>query len=471
MEGWGNRVSNGKQKKDLLGKLVARLETAAPYADALSIENRTCRLMRDKSDTDFFASGDSGVKLRAFDGEKFHEACVQGWQPALLHAETQRLLSRLKEHPAQGKPLALKVGRETIDKEFSVHAKVDHARVPIGEKAQLLARLQRRILADGAFVNCQVSYREEEEQRVFVSRHRRLSSTWSGCTVALSPFAMSAQGQARSDSFMRFANGFEVASIDDAELSAFLARTARLKDAARIAPGAYTAVLSPQVSGLLAHESFGHGMEADMIMRGRAKASEFLGKRIAGAKVSICEDATIAGTHGFLFFDDEGMLPQRVYLVERGMVREPITDLLSASRAGFSRTANGRAEAFDHKVYARMTNTFFLSGKDDPKDMIKGVKDGVYIHSGSSGIEDPRGWGVQIAGLVCERIRKGKLTGELYYEASLGGYLPDILAGISAVGKDFDVAKDVGFCGKNHKEWVRVASGGPHLLVDKVELS
>lgn len=464
-------MSISKQKKDILSRLVAKLETVAPYADALYSENHTRRLAKDNADTEFTAHADAGVKIRAFDGKQFHEISVQGWQPDLLQIETQKLATRLKDRTVDGKTIQLKILKEHADEEYTVAFEKDPRTVSMQEKANFITQLHKRVMATPGFVSCQVGYREEEEIRVFVSKTKKLASTWTGCTVSIVPFVKTQDGQTRNDFYTSFANGYEVTKLNETELKAFLTRTTHLKSAKRITPGKYTVILHPTVAGLLAHESFGHGMEADTIMHGRARAAEYLGKKISSVKVNICEDASLEKTHGFLFFDDEGVQPKRTFLVERGIVKQPITDLFSASKSNHSRTANGRAESFDHKTYARMTNTFFLPGPDDPQKMIKEVKDGLYLHSGSSGMEDPKGWGVQISGILCERIKNGKLTGELFYEASLSGFLPDLLGNIKAVGKNFEIIKDVGFCGKNHKEWVRVSSGGPHLLIEKVELS
>jgi TldD protein len=95
----------------------------------------------------------------------------------------------------------------------------------------------------------------------------------------------------------------------------------------------------------------------------------------------------------------------------------------------------------------------------------------MFLHSGSSGMEDPKGWGVQISGIVCERIKNGKLTGEFFYEASMTGYLPTILGNVTAISKQADLTGDAGMCGKGHKEWVRVSSGGPYITIKDVDLS
>jgi TldD protein len=464
-------VHDVKELKALLGKLVGQLEAVAQYADALYIENRSLVFEKDRTGISTRSGADAGVKIRAFDGLQYHEVCIAGWQPTLLQQEVQTLIARLKSKPA-GKAITLKVERDIKEKDFTTEPVIDPAAVPVEEKTAAITKAYDQVMAHSAeFINCEVVYKEKEERRVFVNRYKKLSSKWTGCNFIIVPFVQTNDGQTRYDYFNQFRHGFEVAKIDQVKLKEFLGRALKVKHAGRITPGKYTSVLSPNVTGLLAHESFGHGMESDMIMRGRAKAEEFLGKRIATAKVSICDDPSLRDTHGSLFFDDEGVLPARTFMVRNGMVTAPITESYSASKRGFARTANGRTESYDHKSYARMTNTFFLPGKDDVKTMIKGVKNGLYLHHAGSGMEDPKGWGVQIAGVLCERIKNGKLTGELIYEATLTGYLPRILGNIAAVSKDFSICDDAGYCSKGHKEVVRVSSGGPHLLIKELDLS
>jgi TldD protein len=465
-------LAETKEMKALLSKLVNQLEAVAPYADALYSENTNRALTKDKTGTEAHSDANAGVKIRAFDGLQYHEVCIQGWQPQLLQSEVQHLITRLKSRPITGKTVTIKLDREMVEKEFSTQGSINPATIPISEKSHMITQYHEKVLKfSPEFVNCRVSYREEEERRVFVNRYKKLSSNWIGCTLVIMPFVQTADGSVRYDYSPHFGNGYEATKLSDEKLHEMLKRALKIKAAGRIPPGAYTAVLSPNVTGLLAHESFGHGMESDMILRGRAKAEEFLGKKIAAAKVNICEDPSVPHTHGTVFFDDEGVLASRTFLVKAGIVTAPITESYSAAKRGFTRTANGRAESFDHKVYARMTNTFFLQGKDDPKQMIKDVKNGIYLHYGTSGMEDPKGWGVQIAGIVAERIKGGKLTGEFFYEVSISGYLPKILSNITAVGKDFTINDDVGFCGKGHKEYVRVSSGGPHLTIKELDLS
>ncbi len=59
-------------------------------------------------------------------------------------------------------------------------------------------------------------------------------------------------------------------------------------------------------AGFLAHEAFGHGVEADMIVKERARAAHYLGRMVASPLVSMIDDPSLEGLNGFYFFDDEG---------------------------------------------------------------------------------------------------------------------------------------------------------------------
>ena len=42
-------------------------------------------------------------------------------------------------------------------------------------------------------------------------------------------------------------------------------------------------------------------------------------------------------------------------------------------------------------------------------------------------MEDPKGWGIQLEALYAEKIKDGKLTGEVFSPVVVTGYVPDIL--------------------------------------------
>ena len=103
-----------------------------------------------------------------------------------------------------------------------------------------------------------------------------------------------------------------------------------------------------------------------------------------------------------------------------------------------------------------------LAVKYFPEEMIASVKDGFLLESPSSGMEDPKNWGIQCMVSYGREIKDGKLTGRIFSPIVLTGYVPDLLGSISMMSETPELSGS-GFCGKGHKEWVNVSDGGPYI--------
>ena len=235
-----------------------------------------------------------------------------------------------------------------------------------------------------------------------------------------------------------------------------------LLDAGRIEPGEYEIICTPEVAGLIAHEAFGHGVEMDMFVKERALGKEYIGKRVGSDLVTMHEGALCAENVTSYAFDDEGVPAGDVTEIDHGILKTGICDALSAKRLGTVPTGNGKRQNYEHKVYTRMTNTMFDSGTDTAEDMIASVKYGWLLEGMQSGMEDPKHWGIQCIIDHAREIRDGRLTGRVVAPVIMTGYVPDLLGNVTMVSNDRKVF-GAGGCGKGHKEWVKVADGGPYL--------
>jgi len=158
-----------------------------------------------------------------------------------------------------------------------------------------------------------------------------------------------------------------------------------LLSAERIEPGEYEIITSPEVTGLIAHEAFGHGVEMDMFVKDRALGKQYIDKRVGSDLVTMHEGALCADNVTSYAFDDEGVLAGDVIEIDHGILKTGICDALAAKRLGISPTGNGKRENYEHKVYTRMTNTIFDSGTDHVEDMIKSVKYGFLLEGNAVG--------------------------------------------------------------------------------------
>ncbi len=258
--------------------------------------------------------------------------------------------------------------------------------------------------------------------------------------------------------------------------------------------GRYKLLMGPDIAGVFAHEAFGHSQEGDTCARGRSKAWELYHSKesVGNALATILNNPAIYknadqgfGAWGSYYFDEEGWLAKKQYLVKGGVLQSPMTNLTSAIRLSVPRTANGKRECWSHGVYTRQTNTYFSEGTHTLDELLKAVDYGFLAHHPAGGMEDPKGMGIQVGIAYLEEIKDGKLTGQVFHGPSGGsvqmtGYTPDYLNSILMKSKiEADkVEQDtchhplnkVGGCGKYHKELVQAGSGGPYMLVDNVLL-
>ena len=249
------------------------------------------------------------------------------------------------------------------------------------------------------------------------------------------------------------------------EASSLLDITIKKLNATPIKPGKYTIITDPSISGLIAHEAFGHGVEMDMFVKNRAKAKDFIGKYVASKIVDMYDGAASCVSAASFFFDDDGVLAHNTQIIKKGILQTGISDCLSAMELGTEPTGNGRRESFQRKVYTRMTNTFFGPGKDKYEDMIKSVKHGYLLCQTNNGMEDPKNWQIQCTAEYGLEIKDGKFTGKMVSPVVISGYVIDLLSSISMVSDKVTVHGS-GMCGKGHKEWVYVSDGGPYLKAE-----
>jgi TldD protein len=459
--------------------LVGDLERRFPYAAAL-ISGATGIQITDTGNEQSATevSPKRGIVFTVYDGSRFVEYAtatlapdrvareVKAWSNTLTLASPASPLLREWEgargvRSASASPSPWEAPGDGATS-FETPMELDPDAVSLVEKLRHVRDLQRRAhTLDPRIVQAQAQYTDHTRETTYIGRGQVLSQRVTR-TRMLVLIAVSDGAQVRYH-FLNHGGtgGFELAHVRDDALRDTLDVALRLLDAEKIEPGEYDIVTDNSISGVLAHESFGHGVELDLYPKGRALSAKYLDRPVAAPTLQMFDDPSVAGAHGSYFFDDEGELARPTQILRDGVFVQPISDLASALLAPGVHTPNGRRQDFTRKVYARMSNTFFAAGDTPPADIIAGVERGVYLRECESGMEDPMGWGIQITAHYGEEIVNGRLTGRLFAPVAITGYVPDVLQSIRAIGNDFQL--DPGTCGKGHKEMVPVSSGGPHL--------
>ena len=241
-------------------------------------------------------------------------------------------------------------------------------------------------------------------------------------------------------------------------------RIANLNLTATPAPaGILDVVLGPGWPGILLHEAIGHGLEGDFNRKKTSAFCELMGTQIASRGVTILDDGTIPNRRGSISIDDEGTPSKKNVLIENGILVGYMQDRQNARLMGLKPTGNGRRESYAHTPLPRMTNTYMLSGQDNPKDILADLKDGVYAVGFGGGQVDITNGKFVFSCTEAYRVIGGKITNPVH-GATIIGDGASALKKIRAIGNDTRLDPGIGNCGKAG-QWVPVGVGQPTLLI------
>jgi TldD protein len=241
--------------------------------------------------------------------------------------------------------------------------------------------------------------------------------------------------------FFKGENSFEVVVDKSAE------RARKMLKATDSPRGIFPVVLGPGSTGVLFHESCGHGMEADLVYKG-SNYKDQLGKQTAAKGVTLIDDGTIPEMLGSFTFDDEGTPSQRTVLIKDGIQENYLCDLIWAENLGLKSTGSGRRQSFRFPPIPRMRNTFIDAGDIAPEDIIASTKKGIYVAQVGGGGEVDVITGNFMMGVAeAYLIENGKITSPIR-GASLSGMGIEALKTIDMVGNDLFIFPGAGQCGK-----------------------
>lgn len=315
---------------------------------------------------------------------------------------------------------------------------------------------------DEQILDCSSFYRYQKYSKLFLSKNRDMEQNllWStgGFVVMVS------RGEELKNYHQGFSNlgGAELLEEMKQKIEPVASCAIELLKSTPITPGEYECICTPEVTGMIVHEAFGHGVEMDMFVKDRALAEQFIGTYVASPLVTMHDGAAAAKEVASYFFDDEGVLAKDTIIIDHGILKAGISDIQTAMHLNTVPTGNGRRESYERKAYTRMTNTFFEAGNDKLEDMIASIQTGFLLENATSGMEDPKNWGIQCMVNIAREIKNGKLTGKIYSPIVLTGHVPELLKSITMVSDTIKLGGG-GFCGKGYKEWVKVSDGGPYI--------
>lgn len=144
------------------------------------------------------------------------------------------------------------------------------------------------------------------------------------------------------------------------------------KDPVNGKPGKYDILFSPLAFANII-ERVGDAASAFSIESGMSFLADYAGKKMSSDKVTIHDNGTLAGGIGSRKCDDEGTPSQNTILIDKGVLKTYLHNYSSAQRFNAKPTSNAGL------ISPHSTNLIMTPGSSTKDNMIKNIKNGLYI--------------------------------------------------------------------------------------------
>lgn len=449
--------------KEKAGYILSNLlSQGGEYGEIFYERSRTCRMHLEDNKIDKVQWGEEeGVGIRLIkEGKTYYGYTTEITYENLL--EIARTLARGQGHG----PVA--IGKRHI-KGWTLTL-IDPDEMSLNYRAELLHRANQKARSYGDKIKQVLAVLMDKTRDIMVinSLGERAEDLQKRVVFFVEVVASDGSTLQRGYESVGGTKGFELFEETPPELVAEKsAKRALLMLSAKPAPaGQFTVVLSGEAGGTMIHEAVGHGFEADLVQKGLSVYKGNLGQKVASELITVIDDGSIVGRNGHFVVDDEGVPSQRTVLIDKGYLVGYMYDRLSAMREGKSSTGNGRRQSYAHIPMVRMTNTYIAAGKDNPEDIIRDTKKGVFVVKMGGGEVNT------VTGDFVFEIMEGYMieNGEITYpirSATLIGNGPKVLQEVDGVGRD--LGWSIGTCGKDG-QGVPVSDAQPTIRVKSLTL-
>lgn len=234
--------------------------------------------------------------------------------------------------------------------------------------------------------------------------------------------------------------------------------------------GKFPTLIDNKLTGVLAHESFGHLSEADYVVIGVSPLAGKIGTALGTEHATIIDGGMpdVKKNGGlWLPYDDQGTQGNQTTVLEKGVLKHYLQNRGTAQELKQEPTGNCRAVHFGFMPIPRMTNTYFTPGDLTEEEALEQLGKGIYAIQTSGGqvmsdgsflFKADRGYWVE-HGKIQHPIR----------EVALSGNILQLLQRVEGATRDLDIwGAYFGGCGKSGQHPLPTGLGGPKLLINDV---
>ena len=305
--------------------------------------------------------------------------------------------------------------------------------VPIEKMVELSQDMVEGILSLHPDVQCDAGVSQS------VVKVRILNSEGLDASYEKTVFSMGLSGTLVRGTDMLFVGDGESSCRPMSDASDIIVRvTSQLeqaKEMAEVTTGSFPVVFTPDaVAGLLLSPLL-VGFNGKTVLQGSSPLVEKLGEKVVDERFSLHDDGTMAYRPGSRPWDDEGVPTRVTPLIERGIVRNFIYDLKTASQAGAETTGN--ASRGSVSLPSPSTSLISIAEGDMSFDeMVADMKEGLvverFLGAGQTNILAGDYSGNVLLGY---KVENGRIVGRVK-NCMLSGNVYETLNNLIAIGSE-----------------------------------
>jgi TldD protein len=464
-----------------LSEALSTIDTQVTYADARLVEGEELRAYHQRNaDPDERREHTIGIGVRVLCNGAWGFASAPLSDSKTPQMTAQRAMAVARAGAGTGPPVALP-SREPRSGRYATAVEIDPFAVSAGERDELLHGALSAASAPPEVVSVQAGVNAKRQHRHFAStegdrQHQHFLET-GAMVVATAAANGEVQRRSYPNSFHGNTGGAGWEFVLGLDLVANAARVgeeaAQLLTAPMAPAGVHDVVIGAQQVSLQIHESVGHALELDRILGDERNfaGTSFVGLDDVGSlqygssAVSITSDPTVPGTRGSFAFDDEGTPAARVPLIERGILRNTLSNRDAAARAGLALTGAARSDGWGYLPVCFSTHVYLEPGSGSLDELLDRLGDGYYLDDNRSWSIDNQRLNFQFGTEVAYEVRAGR-KGRLLRNFSYGGVTPDFWNRVEHVAGP-DELRIFGYpCGKGEpKQWGFLSHAAAPALV------
>jgi PmbA protein len=348
-----------------------------------------------------------------------------------LVTETCTLAKAVVEDPMSGLPAAEQMAIEQPDLDL-----YDETKLETDKQIELAKRAEAAALAtDERITNSEGADFDSSSGRVvlanshgFVGEYRSSSYSLAVSPVAVDPVSGAMQRDAWYEVQRKFRKMDKPESIGmEAARRAVRRLGARKVDTKRV-PVVFDQETAGSLLGNLCSAVSGYSL-----YKGASFLTGQLGKQLGSEGVTVYDDGRMVGGLGSRPFDGEGLATRKNTIVEQGILKSYLLDTYSGKKLGLPSTGNA-SRSVGESPSVGPTNFYLVPGTQSPADIIKTVKDGLYV-------TELIGFGINMVTGDYSRGAAGFwiVNGELAYpveEITIAGNLKQMFKDIEMIGND-----------------------------------